>query len=81
LAADRCGNVAGKLEDSARQNDEPGVINHYLHLLIEAKALKMHIGKILKKPVDITDFENYEVQVKKKYKGKVQTHRTYSIQT
>lgn len=59
LAAERCEKVAIELEQSAIKEDEKRVIDNFLMLMVEAKALKIHIAKITNKAPDVRDFERY----------------------
>lgn len=59
LAAEKCEKIAIELEQSAIKEDEHRVIENFLNLMKEAKALKIHIGKITKKTTNIEDFERY----------------------
>lgn len=59
LAAERCEKIAIELEQSAIKEDEKRVIENFLNLMTEAKALKVHIGKMTNKPADVKDFERY----------------------
>ena len=59
LAAERCEKIAIELEQSAIKEDEKRVIENFLNLMVEAKALKVHIGKMTNKPADVKDFDRY----------------------
>ncbi len=59
LAAERCEKIAIELEQSILKKDEKRVIDNFLSLMVEAKALKAHIAKITSKTPDVSDFERY----------------------
>ena len=59
LAADKCEETAKRLEASAIKEDRDAIIQDYLSLMKDAKALKIHIAKLTNKQPTIEDIEKY----------------------
>lgn len=59
LSAERCQQRAEKLEISAEEKKENESIENYLNLMIESKALKIHIAKITGRTPDVSQIEKF----------------------
>jgi len=69
IAAEKCQQYAAELENNATEENEAKIVDNYLALVKEGKVLKSYIANVTNKKNNITDFEKYEKEIKKKYKS------------
>jgi hypothetical protein len=53
--------IAAELEKAAGNEEESKIIENYLYLMSEAKALKVYIAKLTNKTPNVLDFQTYGI--------------------
>jgi len=67
IAAKRWAELSKELIAASDKNDEKTVIDLYLKLLIESKALLVYLAKVLNKTPNLANLERYDQEFRAKY--------------
>ena len=61
IAAEKCQQIALELENNANEENENRVVENYLALLKESKALKTYIANVTNRKFNLQDFDKYGI--------------------